>query len=419
MFGRGKKKVAAHGLRRDPLHLRVRTLEQGGARRRRCEAMKVEPLTVTLGEGPVPYFGWSRPSEEPASRDGADPLGFRAAANRTARRIGPGLTQVTSRVRGFGLLVAGLDLASGTGDPDETFQRFERLWVLATEDAALRGLAVDHFAGSRRALRQIHAGASLDLTRPLLDQQLSVGIWGSYRRAAAYFGLVDATGRSATRPSTHQLTTAGKVLRDATWSAVRPGQPQLRKWLADGTVDRDKLAEWLRPGTGCTQREAEALTSAVKTVDSRSGSPLGRLRRQFEQAGKLTLSGLQLTGLTESQSEAVRTARAVERLMGALEEPFRAWVAGGSKPSTGELREVAGHRDWQVVLAANETDLEHLHRLLVDTPRIEAVLEHHKWMCEQRGSSPWVRPDRTKQHLELPDFGLAGPRSLFSEGLLG
>jgi hypothetical protein len=63
------------------------------------------------------------------ARDTADPLGFRAAAVRVARRLVPALTQSSFRARGFSLVCFGLD--AGRRPPtlldraiDDAFLRF-------------------------------------------------------------------------------------------------------------------------------------------------------------------------------------------------------------------------------------------------------------------------------------------------------
>jgi hypothetical protein len=379
----------------------------------------VTPLPVGLDHKTVPWLRWSRPADDPQVRDGADPLGFRAAANRAARRIAPGLTQSTSSIRAFGLVLVGLDLAMGSRNPDETFQRFERLWVLASEATRAAGVAVDRFPGSQRAQRMLNGSTgTLDLARPVLSSQLSTGLWGAYRRAAVHFELIQRQG-SNTRPSAHKLTAAGHRVRLATWAEIRFGQPQLSHWLKVGVIGRDRPVEWLQPGIGCSAREAAALSAEIRRVDGDAGGPLGRLREHFEHTGGLALSRLRLSSLTDDQSDAVRTARAIDRLMDEIEAPFRSWVAGGKAAPPPHWREVASHPDWNVVLCAGEHDLAHLQQALADRPHVESVRSHHRWLCEQRGARPWEPNDQDKEHLEPADFGLSAPRLLFSDGLLG
>ncbi len=359
--------------------------------------MAVTPLQVSIGEGAMPWLRWSRPSDEPQLRDGADPLGFRAAANRMARRIAPGLTQATGSIRSFGLVLVGVDLAEGTADPDETFQRFERLWVFASEAVRSAGDRVDRFPGSRRALRMLNESTgTLDLRRPLLDSQLSTGLWGAYRRAAVHFDLLERTGGGTTRPSAHRVTAAGHRVRVATWAEIRRGQPQLGHWLKEDSVGCERPAEWLRPGVGCSAAEAAALSNEVRRVDGAAGRPLGRLREQYTRTGRLSLHRLRLDGLTADQADAVRTARAIDALMHDVEAPFRSFVAGGKAPPMRHWREVAASADWEALLHSNEHELGHLQQALATRPHVESVLAHHQWLCEQRGARPWERPDQDK-----------------------
>jgi hypothetical protein len=384
------------------------------------DAVAVTPLRVRLGDASRPRLRWSRPTDEPQLRDGADPLGFRAVANRMARRIAPGLTQSTTSVRAFGLLTVGLDLAAGSDDPNETFQRFERLWVLATEAAGQAGAPVDRYAGSRRALRLLNGDSdTLDLTRPILDRQLTTGLWGAYRRSAVHFRLLAPHARSATRPSAHGLTAAGHAVRTATWDEVRQGQAQFRHWLKVGRVERSAPTDWLLPGTGCSAAEAKALSIAVRKVDDEAGRPLGRLREQFGHSGRLALDRLHLGTLSVDQAEAVRVARAVDTLMEAVEAPFRSWIAGGASPTPAQLRRVAALDEWDLVVRDGEARLDHLRAALNDRPHVESVLDHHTWLCAQRGARPWTQGDPSKAESEPADFGLGAPRLLFTEGLLG
>lgn len=340
-----------------------------------------------------------------------------------ARRIAPGLTQATDRVRGFGLLVVGLDLASGAPgrrERDEWFQRFERLWVLATEDTRVHGKEPDRWPGTRRAQRMLATDDDLDLTRPILAQQLSSGLWGTYRRAAEHYRLIqpaDATGRRSTRPRAYRLTTAGRRLRTETLSHIRTGEPRLGHWLKVGRVERHGPRSWLRPRAGCTASEASLLSALIGAVDAEAGGPLRRLRAEFDRSGRLTLHSLRTGSLTPDQAAALELGRAVLALMRDVEQPFRSWTAGGPRPSRRSLRRVLARPEWDIVIAANEADLAHLWEALNHDPSVEAVLGHHRWLSDLRGAEPWTRPDRSKERFVEPDFGLDAPRHLFSEGL--
>lgn len=105
-------------------------------------------------------LAWSCPAPDlSVTRDGGDPLGLRAYANRLARELCPGLTQTTRRTRGFSLLTLGLQFALQSEDEDsanDCFLRFERLFVVAQ---------VHHFGGVRGAPPRGPASAERDADR--------------------------------------------------------------------------------------------------------------------------------------------------------------------------------------------------------------------------------------------------------------
>jgi hypothetical protein len=382
---------------------------------------KLEPLRVGFAPEKHPALTWSSLIDDPGFRDAADPLGFRAVANRAARRISPGLTQSTTSIRSFGLLLIGLDLASNAGNPDEAFQRFERMWVLATEAAANDGEDVTSYPGSQRAKQILNAGEDkVNLTRPLLTRQLSSGLWGAYRRSAERFELitrVDGTPRRGTRPASYQLTASGQDVQRVAKSAIVTGKPHLQSWIRKGHCPRRLLDEF-NPSVGCKPEEAQALSAPVQRVDERDGRPLGRLRNHFARQNGLSLRKLALKDLTVDQQQAVRIARAVDLLVERIEDPFRRWISGDSSSRDAELRAAAALPEWDTLLDLGELGVEQLRLELQANAGVDTLQRYHERLCELRGAPHWERPDPSKDFGEPPDFGLSAPRRLFEDGLL-
>jgi hypothetical protein len=82
-------------------------------------------------------FGWTCADlEAVVTRHSGDPLGLRAWANRVARDLTPGVTDVMNRVQGYAVFCAGLLIADDAASDklisaNEAFLRFEALWVHA------------------------------------------------------------------------------------------------------------------------------------------------------------------------------------------------------------------------------------------------------------------------------------------------
>lgn len=365
---------------------------------------------------------WTKPIIEsgPATRDSGDPLGLRAYATRLSREITPGLTQVTSSTRGFGLLCLGVDMIpAGTAEQDarELFQRVERLWVAA--DVHQCGDEATS-AGKRRAKRILDGLPQSDLyplTKPILTNQLSAGVWGGYRRAAAAFGLISGADQRSLRLSTVTLRRTGdqlvRQLRRATLEGVNLGA-----WLKHDGVAREVLGR-VRADFPVTQGEVRVLTSAIEGYDDHHDHSLGHLRRVFDARGAVSLDDLDRAPLAGRQVGAVAQAIALRDLIEEVEFPFRAWAVTGTEPtwSKGILRMPI----WEIA-GAQETDLAALHARIskVGPGGLgAAVLAHHRWLARARGSQPWEvgAGPRSAEVNVLPDFALGALTSLFIEGV--
>ena len=149
-------------------------------------------------------FGWTCADREAVvTRHSGDPLGLRAWANRVARDLTPGVTDITNRVQGYAVFCAGSPHRRRCRPhkviaANEAFLRFEALWVHAQTRHRLAGAAIDRCPGSRAAQR-MQTQSPVARSARLLTQQLSSGVFGAYRRSAIRFGLAYLRG-GAIRP---------------------------------------------------------------------------------------------------------------------------------------------------------------------------------------------------------------------------
>lgn len=366
---------------------------------------------------------WTTPLEAsmPQTRDGGDPLGFRACANRLARIITPGLTQTTTTTRGFALLCLALEIARRSGSDEgqvrEHLRRFDALWAAANvhqhgDDAAA--------PGQRRAARILDglpAGRPYPLDKPVLSGQAS-WLWTTYRRASTAFGLTDGGAHRTLRPIDVQLTSSGKAMAASARRTHFENQ-RVAAWIGRGFVSLDRLAA-VRTDAPIDTDATATLTVAIEAFELRHGPGLSHLRRAFELDGEhLSISSLLQAELSDAQHEAVHLANELVAAIESIEFTFRAWIRSGAEPAWGEALD---RLDAWTSLARNESDLGDLHRRLVDASHESAgrvILAHHRRLANARGARTW-RPGadaRLAGADVLPDFNLASARGLFVEGV--
>ena len=330
--------------------------------------------------------------------------------------------------RGFTLLCLGLDVArpanTAGDDVDGRFQRFERLLVA--------GQVKHHgsntpFAGKRAALAYLELPKYPVRRGPILSQQLSSGLWGTYRTACAYFGLVESIERSRrSSPQFTRLTAAGKSLATQTRSVAFDPSMQIGKWIEQEEISHDVLDRVSGKGHSATKAEVSLLSDAVRQVDEADSSPLAMLRSKWGASSPLTLSSLS-SGLPEGasgeQKAALASALALDRLASLIEAGYRQWVTDQQAPhlQSGIWR----HPDWADALSYR-SDLSHLVERLRSAKsgaEYEQLHAHQQWLSEVRGGRPW---DRTSDELNAQtrgtyapyDFALPAVNDLFAEGLL-
>lgn len=367
---------------------------------------------------------WTKPLNErgASTRDGGDPLGFRAYATRLSRHIAPGITQVTSTTRGFSVLCLGVDITStyavNEQDARETFLRLERLWVAAQVHHLGERAS---FPGRRRAeqlLDHLPRSMPYPLTKPILTAQLSSGVWGGYRRGASAFGLINGAGQRSLRFSEVKLSGAGKDLvrhlRKATLDGVNAGT-----WARHDDVSRAVLDK-VRADRPVTNGEVRVLTRAIEAYDEYQEHSLGHLRAVFDREGcAISVHDLPGSALSSRQMVAVPQAVALLEAIEELEFRFRDWAVTGTEPTW--PKRLLRLPIWQLA-GPQETDVASLHARIAKAKAGEvgkALLAHHRQLSVARGAQAWEMGFNTSTARQkvLPDFALGAVSSLFSEGV--
>jgi hypothetical protein len=374
-------------------------------------------------------FGWSREDLRlGVGRQGSDPLGFRAWANRVARDLTPGVTNFTTRVRGFALLCGGVRIASQAAStnlltPDEAFRRFETLWVHAQTRHLLSKRTAERWPGSRTAAR-LQDENSLDLSIGLLASPLASGIFGSYRRGAIRLRLVQPPQRGAIRPDTARLTRSGMQLAEEClkrfWASDAGGgrNSQLLRALRTGRASSNDLST-IRVDSRPAMHESAILQKAIDNSDELVRLGLAALRRQYDIQSDM-LAVLDGDGeLTPFQSQARVTAQIILRLVDEIETPYRQWISGNEvSPVPDSVW--ADDALWTAVEARGGTDALALRRHAREQGGWDGVDNWQRQLSELRGSDPVERGYVTKDYAGAspPTFGLLAVKSLFDDGLL-
>lgn len=391
----------------------------------------VERVSVQSAPTDVSFVWTERPDGMGQSRDTADPLGFRAAAVRVAHRLVPALTQTSFRARGFGLVCFGLDAARRKPELagqalDQTFLRFERLVVYAQCLHHPDGMPDDvRYSGTRRAYMRLQSESDLDLNLPLLlHDDLSGGLWASYRRPAMHLGLLRPLGNRS-NPAYTGPTKLGESLAKSVEGPVVADPRVTRKLLRDRkkTVTREQATSLIPVDTGTPiPDEVEILSRAMRAYDDErtergSGRPFAALRKAFDAAGgELALDSINRARLTEGQAQALDDAQALTDLMQAVEEPYRRWVTGNRAALP---REVARNPAWARVQVMGEPDLCRLDEDLATSPSFGTVHRHQQRLALERGREPWELDEAVQGREELVSFEFTLPTAtrLFFDGV--
>ena len=373
-------------------------------------------------------LAWSKVNrEDEADRDTGDPLGFKACCHEVARILVPGLTQRTQLVRGFSLLALGLQKIQNRTDSTELFLRFESLIVGSQVRyyMAKKQNESTPFSGKEQAARLLQESDSYDLKKRLLTNQLAGGIWGSYRKASSYFGLIESRGGRSTSPSVTELTTKGKNLAEEA-KCVLAQNFHLMKYLKEGEIPLDQLCALGMNLDKPTDTEVKQLTETINEVDITNNHALRKLYEHWKHTSTtLTLNSLNPMKLTADQRGALSVAKALVRLMEAIEGPWRIWVTGGES----EISHKVGQMDeWETLenwggSAAIPLDLQKMIASQKDSKTVfNAIQEHHLKLCSSRSAKAWekledIGPADKRGQFDPYDFCLGSASSLFGEGV--
>lgn len=348
----------------------------------------------------------------PGTRDGGDPLGFRAVANLIARDLVPGLTQSTDVARALSLLCVGLHYGhagpAGTS-VDETYKRFERLWVLSTQCRTPRGA---DFSGVRAARRLLtHHDTDLPLTTPLLQNELGAGMWGAYRRLALSLNLIEQT-RSGTRPAQHRLTESGRQLAAAARKKINNGR-HIGPRLTGGSAPLD-LLRGLRATTKCSPAETQIISRQLGQYDRRVDGAHSRLHAAYVAAGVLSLDTMHTAPWPPGHRAAAVAARAITTLIDNYERSFRIAAVEGAAQDPAPLSDAT----WAAIGHWDAVGIGRLRPALATSKDpIAQLFSHHEDLSRLRHSIAWERGQTAEDrlHFRPPDFALSSAASLYAQ----
>jgi hypothetical protein len=345
--------------------------------------------------------------------------------------LAPGLSNVTTRVQGYGLLCAGLEICEktpvqGLSDAD-VWLRFERLWVTAQTAYGGGG-----WPGNRVAQQMIDRG-EIDLTVPFLGQQLAAGSWGAYRRSAGLMGLIKPAWRGA-EPDASMAARRGTA--PGSVACTVRGERVARRWreqnledqviahtvakaIAKGTVDLDTAWSLFKPDKPPFDGICRPLSVAVENSALKPG--LEGLRRVWDEGQSLAPSDLRRHEnlLDDSQTGLPQQAEAVDQLFRLIEKPFRAHLRSGDGP--GPEKAVWEDPCWSIA-ARESADMAQLRNAGSRTPGSWTGVE--SWAAElarRRGKTSTAAGQAPAGYDKAtsPAMSLRAAAALFTQGLLG
>jgi len=353
---------------------------------------------------------WSEVSDlATGDRDTADPLGLRAIANRIADDLVPVVTQRVNSVRGFSLLCMGILGDRHVTDRRDSFLRAERLYVAAwTLLSQRRQDALWRPAGTTAARRNI-SDPTFFITRPILNQQLSGGVWGGYSRAAREIGFITG-GRGF---STTQLTSSGRELgeefRSQLLSHMRTpiGRPRVN------TISTDQVREVSRRIRPPSRRERDAVSQALSNVDRDR-----KLSKLYAQRDHVLRDDLDQSGLTQEQSDAWVASRDINTLISHIEAGYRSWVTGTTevgRPRPINRAAASRCKPWDA-----DNTIARLDAAIRSGGGWPEIHRWHQQIMTERGSDSWEVdvPDPARTRWGLPKYRLDALRGLLHDGVV-
>jgi len=278
-------------------------------------------------------------------------------------------------------------------------------------------------------IREAMTTGKLAFDQPILDDQLSSGLWGAYRRPARLFGLIRPDGaRHNGRPSCTILTQLGTVLaRHTRQQLFGLDTKKIGSWLSQDSLPLDALEVFDTVDNSPTDDELEVLGEGIRAFDKVYRFPYAGLYDCFHHPSSRAATGLStldVDRLNAEQASVVPTGKALRVLINAVEGPYRKWMANTADGHLSIGAPSTQSEVWKQLHQAGEPDMVHLHGCLSRAENegrslFEAADAHQNWLASAKGATPWDRalPDKNWAIAQLPDFGLSAPMRLFAEGV--
>jgi len=373
-------------------------------------------------------FGWSAydPDSPSETRDNGDPA--RAASLGQSGHPPTGADLHPAAPNALGLpasvrraLARGGCAASRALSRDEAWLRMETTWVHAQTRHGMPDPTVTRWRGRRRAESQVTLrGLTVDESSRLLRHQLTQGSWGAYRKGVSGLGFLRPEGfRPGFSPASAGLTPAGSEL--ANWFLGSflhaPARDVLKRAARDGQVDASDLEKIPPAGRPPPPKLGRLIEDGVE--NARVTLDIRALRGAFDADACAFSSVVNFpeSHLALAQLEALRSARAVLRLVEEIEFGYRIWMLGDTPPESSALSDDDA---WVRAVADSETEVLEL-RAAGRSGDWQGV---HRWqeeLARRRGSRPFERNEVPERYAErrAPTFALPSLGGLFAEGLFG
>lgn len=354
-----------------------------------------------------------------------DPLGSERVWGYLGRRLVGNLTTVTSNLNNFFVALLSCDYAHQNADKElavlqERFARMEQLLAYVRFSFPMNGSDSAILGITKVKQRVSGSHVVLSLATPLLNNQLSMGLWGLYTPAMARAELVEIDHR--------RLTTTGKDLVSnlteqlgSTWQALCQicdgGQLQTRQ-LSEFAVE----LELLLGNPDNRSRFVEALIASNQSCNAQSA--LYRLANQYLTKQMEIGTKPFLDYLVQCDDPLLQTyamdIKQIEPVL-VLNDAVFSWLQGQHDKPVQRIIERLNQRMNCNPLTIPDSLASLPHRsflmssvkLLNDgngEQYLQTLLHHHQEIMKHRNGAPWVESREDKLFVrvvsdagELPD----------------
>lgn len=355
----------------------------------------------------------------------SDPLGLLAIWSARAREAVPHLTEQTTDVRGFQILVEAFRLWTIFADRSPQLpQRLPEFFMLVEQAFARTVGYRDHdwqLPGARRVRSRLGETPCISVTDAgwhLLGGQLNNGIWGLYRGAARRAGLID-TGMAWLSEDTRAATEATSLLQGAALDRILE---LLERGMHGETVSLPTDGRNPVPGSLCKTFDELPLRSHLRETLINRHDLNQALANRLVLSGKLRHRCFLEQAAQELDDHGAALGRMIdcENLLAVLENIFyRLCCAKGNSldamASTlpvqlGEIQQAreafaisssnagssAGNREVRLYQNIDTSSNANLAR---------SVLSLHKAVCEERKRAVWVWEDQAtlQSDVDVPE----------------